>query len=85
MPRKKRIGPRLGLGAATGSQERIDGDDLAPPGAVDLLARKLPRARLLREHVKPSWKVEKKNDPHFRWARDPGTLPARVAEYVREL
>lgn len=62
----------------------VEGDDLAPPGAVDLLARKLPRARLLREHVQPSWKVEKKNDPHFRWARDPGTLAARVAAYVRE-
>jgi predicted alpha/beta hydrolase len=62
----------------------IEGDSLAPPGAVDLLARKLPRARVVREHLPPSWKVEKKNDPHFKWAREPGALPKRVGEYLRE-
>ncbi len=62
----------------------IEGDHLAPPGAVDLLARKLPRARLVREHLPTSWKVDKKNDPHFRWAREPGALPGRVADYLRE-
>lgn len=63
----------------------IDRDDLAPPGAVDRLARKLPRARLVREHLPPSWAVTKKNDPHFRWAREPGALPARVGAYLRAL
>jgi predicted alpha/beta hydrolase len=46
----------------------VDGDEMAPPNAVDFMFDKVPRARGVRLEAKLS---ETKPGAHMRWARDP--------------
>ena len=61
----------------------IAGDSLAPPGAVDRLVRKMPRASLTRLHVEPEWKVARPNDAHFKWAREPAQLTRILDDFAK--
>ncbi|MEU6083309.1 alpha/beta fold hydrolase [Streptomyces sp. NPDC047108] len=56
----------------------VEGDDLAPPSAVDGLCRKLPSARVERWHTAlPA----RGGSPHFRWVRDAEGIALRIREW----
>jgi predicted alpha/beta hydrolase len=45
----------------------LAGDNLAPPGSVEHLLRKMPRARVTRETIELSSEGEPSRSPHFAW------------------
>lgn len=57
----------------------IDGDDMAPPNAVDFMFEKAPQARGVRVEAKLS---ENKSGAHVRWARDPASVVRAVADWI---
>lgn len=58
------------------------GDHYAPRAACDLLVQKMPRARVARRVVTPTWTVKKLADAHFRWAREPAAVVPEVARFL---
>ncbi|MEV6316365.1 alpha/beta fold hydrolase [Streptomyces sp. NPDC051776] len=57
----------------------LEGDDLAPPTAVDGLCGKLPSARVDRRHcVLP----DRGGSPHFRWVRDGDVIAGLIREWA---
>ncbi|MFG2195922.1 alpha/beta fold hydrolase [Streptomyces sp. NPDC048639] len=59
----------------------IEGDDLAPPAAVDGLCGKLPSARVDRHHCALP---DRGGSPHFRWVRDGEVIARRIREWIDE-
>jgi predicted alpha/beta hydrolase len=57
----------------------IEGDEMAPPNAVDFMFDKVPHARGERVQAKLS---ENKPGAHFRWARDPSEVVRVVADWI---
>jgi len=57
----------------------IDGDEMAPPGAVDFMFEKVPHARGARIEARLS---EKKSGAHVRWARDADDVVRAVAGWI---
>lgn len=58
----------------------IEGDEMAPPNAVDFMFEKVPRAQGLRVEAKLS---EPKPGAHFRWARDPDDVARAVGDWIK--
>lgn len=56
----------------------IDGDEMAPPGAVDFMFEKVPHARGVRIEAKLS---ERKPGAHMRWARDSEDVVRALLEW----
>jgi predicted alpha/beta hydrolase len=56
----------------------IDGDEMAPPNAVDFMFDKVPKARGVRLEATLS---ERRPGAHMRWARDPQDVVRRLAEW----
>lgn len=57
----------------------IDGDEMAPPNAVDFMFEKVPHARGVRIEAKLS---EHKPGTHVRWARDAGDVVRAISGWV---
>jgi predicted alpha/beta hydrolase len=57
----------------------IEGDEMAPPNAVDFVFEKVPQARGERVEAKLS---EQKPGAHFRWARGPDDVVRAVADWI---
>lgn len=57
----------------------IDGDELAPPNAVDFTFAKLPHARGVRVQAKLS---ESRAGAHVRWARDCGEVVQAISDWI---
>ncbi|MFE0642588.1 alpha/beta fold hydrolase [Streptomyces sp. NPDC058877] len=60
----------------------VEGDALAPPGAVDHLCGKLPSARVQRWRYRSADAGGRKLD-HFRWIRHNAGLVERIASWAR--
>jgi len=56
----------------------IEGDEMGPPQAVDLMFQKIPKARGLRIQASLS---EPKPGAHFRWAREPADVVRAIASW----
>ena len=56
----------------------IDGDEMAPPNAVDFMFDKVPKARGVRLEATLS---ERRPAAHMRWARDPQDVVRLLAEW----
>jgi predicted alpha/beta hydrolase len=61
----------------------IDGDDMAPHAACGRLVAKLPKSRVVRRTLAPSWQVRKASDAHLRWAREPAAVVRELAGFLR--
>jgi predicted alpha/beta hydrolase len=59
----------------------IDGDEMAPPNAVDFMFEKVPHARGLRIEAKLS---EHKPGAHVRWARDAEDVVRAISGWIAE-
>lgn len=59
----------------------IDGDEMAPPNAVDFMFEKVPHARGLRVEAKLT---EHKPGAHVRWARDPEDVVRAISGWITE-
>jgi predicted alpha/beta hydrolase len=59
----------------------VDGDDMAPPAAVDFMFQKVPNARGIRVEAKLS---ENKPGAHVRWARDADDVVRAIAAWIGE-
>lgn len=59
----------------------IDGDDMAPPNAVDFIFQKLPSAHGVRVEAKLA---ESRPGAHVRWARDADDVVRAVAGWIGE-
>ncbi|MGB8331027.1 MAG: alpha/beta fold hydrolase [Polyangiales bacterium] len=59
----------------------VEGDEMAPPNAVDFTLEKLPRARGTRVQAKLS---EHKPGAHLRWARDPDHVVRAISGWIAE-
>jgi predicted alpha/beta hydrolase len=57
----------------------IEGDEMAPPNAIDFIFEKVPHARGERVEAKLS---EQKPGAHFRWARRPDDVVRAVANWI---
>ena len=57
----------------------IDGDEMAPPNAVDFMFEKVPHAHGVRVEARLS---EKKPGAHVRWARDADEVVRAVADWI---
>ena len=57
----------------------VDGDEMAPPGAVDFMFEKVPHARGDRIEARLS---SDKPGKHVRWARDPDDVVRAVAGWI---
>lgn len=61
----------------------IEGDNNAPPAAVEAVFSKLPSNRVTRRHMTADDLSERALD-HQRWAREPGAIATELAAFVRE-
>ncbi|MFW2390161.1 MAG: alpha/beta fold hydrolase [Polyangiales bacterium] len=57
----------------------IDGDEMAPPNAVQFMFEKVPGARGSRVEAKLS---ERRPAAHMRWARDPSDVVQAISEWI---
>lgn len=57
----------------------IDGDEMAPPNAVDFMFEKVPHAHGTRVQAKLS---EKRAGAHVRWARDPADVVRAIIDWT---
>lgn len=62
----------------------IDGDRYAPPAAVDQLCAKMGSAEVERWHFDPA-AAGQRGINHFRWARQPDPIVARVRAWVARI
>ena len=60
----------------------IDGDEMAPPNAVDFMFAKVPHARGVRLEAKLS---ERKPGTHMRWARDPEDVVRALSGWLDDV
>jgi predicted alpha/beta hydrolase len=60
----------------------VEGDDLAPHAACDRLVAKLPKSRVERRRLAPTWPVKKPADAHLRWAREPASVVAELTPFL---
>lgn len=60
----------------------LAGDGFAPAAAVDHLCSKMPQAHIERWHYAPPGELRKQID-HFRWAKHPQPIVARIAMWLR--
>lgn len=60
----------------------IEGDDLAPEDACRRLVAKLPRSRVTRRRVTPTWSLKKPADAHMRWAREPEAIVRELGPFL---
>lgn len=60
----------------------LDGDDLAPPAAVDALVAKLPSAQVERFTFAEGPDEPGRPVSHFSFARSPELIGERIAEWV---